>query len=69
MTRIDQWPPDPATIDLSGGEWLTPKQAEGVALVSERTIWRRIAEQSIAIKIGGRVWVNRRRLMAPNVRP
>lgn len=57
------WPPDPMTIDLNSGEWLTPKQAMGVAQIGESTYYRWRKERDIAIKIGGRVWVNKRRLM------
>lgn len=56
------WPPDASTIDLNDGQWLTPQQAAAVARVSERTIWRQHAERDIAIKVFGRIWINRRRL-------
>lgn len=56
------WPPDPLQIDLSDGTWLTPQQAAAVARVSERTVWRWHAEREIALKVGGRLWINKRRL-------
>lgn len=58
------WPPDPEKIDLSDGGWLTPQQAAAAARISERTLWRWLAERHIAIKVGGRIWVSRRRLFA-----
>ncbi|QYM73901.1 helix-turn-helix domain-containing protein [Pseudochrobactrum sp. Wa41.01b-1] len=41
---------------------LTPQQAASVARISERTLWRWVRERDISIKVGGRLWVNKRRL-------
>lgn len=56
------WPPDPLEIDLADGSWMTPQQAAAAARVSDRTLWRWLRERDIGLKIGGRVWINRRRL-------
>lgn len=56
------WPPDPSRIDLTDPDWLTPQQAAAAARVSERSIWRWLGEREIAIRIGGRVWISRRRM-------
>ena len=56
------WPPDPLEIDLTDGSWLTPQQAAAVARISERTLWRWARERDIGLKIGGRLWINKRRL-------
>jgi len=56
------WPPDPLEIDLTDGAWLTPQQAAAAARVSDRTLWRWLRERDISLKVGGRVWINRRRL-------
>lgn len=31
------WPPDPTTVDLADGEWVTTGQAASLARVDERT--------------------------------
>ncbi|MGP3711762.1 helix-turn-helix domain-containing protein [Brucella sp. RRSP16] len=41
---------------------MTPQQAAAAARVSDRTLWRWLRERDIGLKIGGRVWINRRRL-------
>lgn len=56
------WPICALNIDLSDGSWLTPQQAAAVARISERTLWRWVRERDISIKVGGRLWVNKRRL-------
>lgn len=57
------WPPDPAEIDLDDPDWLSPQKAALAAKVTDRTIWRAIASRPISVKICGRVWVSKRRLM------
>ena len=64
--EAEQWPPDPASINLDDGSWLTIQQAAGAAKADERTIRRWVRERSIAIKTpGGRIWINRGRLFQP----
>ena len=57
------WPPDPASIDLRDGSWLTPDQAAHEARVSLRTVRRWLKDRSISIRVGGRVYIHRRRLL------
>jgi len=56
------WPPDPETLDLNDPDFVTPQQAAALARISERTLWRWLSERPIALKVGGRVYVSRRRL-------
>lgn len=58
----EKWPVDPATVDLSTGEWVTVGQAANLARVDERTIARWIKQRDISIIVFGRRWINRRRL-------
>lgn len=60
----EAWPPDPMTINLHDGTWLLAKAAKDVAGCSIDTIYRRIAAENIAVKIGGVWWVNRARLLS-----
>ena len=53
----------PSTINLNDGSWLTIELAANVRHCSRKTIERRLDE--IGVKIGGRWWVNRTRLLAP----
>lgn len=56
------WPVSPLDIDLTDGTWLTPQQAAAVARISERTLWRWLRDRDISIKVGGRLWISKRRL-------
>ncbi|AIK44460.1 Uncharacterised protein [Brucella anthropi] len=56
------WPPDPTTVDLADGEWVTTGQAASLARVDERTIARWVRQRDISITVFGRRWINRRRL-------
>lgn len=56
------WPPDPAVVDLTDGEWVTTGQAANLARVDERTIARWVRQRDISITVFGRRWINRRRL-------
>lgn len=61
-TTDPDWPPDPLKINLNDGCWLTPQQAAAAARISDRTLWRWLRDRDISLKIGGRLWVNKRRL-------
>lgn len=59
----EAWPPDPATINLRDGTWVRRERAAELANCHLDTIKRRIAHEDIAIKVGGKWWVNRARLL------
>lgn len=62
--QSESWPPDPASLDLHSPDWLTPEQAAGETRYSIRVIWQLIADNDVSIKVGGRRFVSRKRLLA-----
>lgn len=60
----EQWPPDPGTIDIHDGSWVSVKTAAHLADNVPGTIYRRIADEDLAVYIGGKWWVNRARLLS-----
>lgn len=56
------WPPDPATIDLSDGTFLLLKEAMRVTRLGERQL-RYLSRHPVAIKVGGKLYFHRVRLM------
>lgn len=65
MELFDYTDPDwpPKEVDLANGDWLTIQQTAFDFKVDKRTVERWIVKRSISIKIGGRVWINRRRII------
>jgi len=62
----DSWPPDPVTIDLNDGSWLSRGEAAYLTRSSTDTITRRMSEEKIAIRIGKKWWIKKARLLAPS---
>ncbi|MCY0094605.1 hypothetical protein [Hoeflea ulvae] len=62
----DIWPPDPTTIDLNDGSWVSRGEAQYLTRSSADTITRRMEDEDIAIQVGKKWWINKPRLLAPS---
>ncbi|MCZ8158640.1 MAG: hypothetical protein O9256_01950 [Rhizobiaceae bacterium] len=62
-------PVDPASVDLSerlpdgSRRWIVPKEAHAITGFSAKTWLRRIEEEGIGVKIGGRYYIDAKRIM------
>lgn len=63
----DPWPPPADQIDLNDGSWLTIEQAAGYARQTPDNIRVAIRRLPIAVKVLGRIFVKRDRLIGPTM--
>jgi len=67
MRADDPWPPPASEIDLNDGSWLTIEQAAGYARQTPDNIRASVRRLPIAIKVLGRIWVKKDRLIGGTV--